>query len=215
MTAQYNESGLLDELTLGKQTEYQSNYNPKLLQAVTRQLNRQQLKLSSNLPFKGEDLWTGYELSWLNNKGKPQVAIAEFLVPFNSPNLIESKSFKLYLNSFNQTKIQDWQQVEDMMTKDLPSCAGEPVSVKLMPVTEQTPFQITSLPGKNIDDLDIEVSDYEFDNSLLTSEVDTSETVSEILNSHLLKSNCLITSQPDWASIVIEYQGKKLTKNLY
>lgn len=204
MTSQYNESGLLDELTLGKQTEYQSEYNPQLLQAVPRQLNRDQLNLSSPLPFKGEDLWTGYELSWLNSKGKPQVAIAEFLVPVDSPNLVESKSFKLYLNSFNQTRIDDWRQVQDMMIKDLSECAGKPVDVELMPVNQEAPFQVTGLPGKNIDALDIEVTDYEFNAELLST---NEKIVTTTLNSHLLKSNCLITSQPDWASVVIEYTG--------
>ena len=109
MTTKYNESGLLDELTLGKQTEYKSQYDSSLLQAVPRSLNRNELNLPKTLPFVGEDLWTGYEISWLNAKGKPVVAIGEFFVPATSDNLIESKSFKLYLNSFNQTRFDDWQ----------------------------------------------------------------------------------------------------------
>lgn len=207
MSTNYNDSGLLDELALGKQTEYQANYNPQLLQAVPRSLNRDDLNLSSKLPFIGQDLWTGYELSWLNTKGKPIVAIAEYRVPATSPNLVESKSFKLYLNSFNQSRFDSWQEVESTMSKDLSLCAGEQVDVKLMKVTDVTPFQVTPLPGDNIDDIDIEVNDYQFNSKLLTTD---EQQVSETLNSHLLKSNCLITSQPDWASIVIDYQGKKI-----
>lgn len=207
MTANYTDSGLLDELSLGKQTEYQANYNPELLQAVPRSLNRDDLNLGETLPFLGEDLWTGYELSWLNTKGKPVVAIAEFTIPATSPNLVESKSFKLYLNSFNQSRFESWQQVEELMIQDLSACAGQPVKVKLMKVNEVTPFQVTNLPGENIDDIDIEVNNYEFNSQLLKVE---DLKVSETLNSHLLKSNCLITSQPDWASIVIDYEGKKI-----
>lgn len=210
MTTNYTDSGLLDELSLGKQTEYQAEYNPELLQAVPRSLNRDDLNLGETLPFLGEDLWTGYELSWLNEKGKPIVAIAEFRVPATSPNLVESKSFKLYLNSFNQTRFASWQQVEDAMVKDLSECAGGQVAVKLMSVEQIEPFQVTKLAGENIDQLDIEVQSYDFNPQLLAIESD--QVVEESLNSHLLKSNCLITSQPDWASIVIEYKGKKINR---
>ena len=210
MTANYTDSGLLDELSLGKQTDYQAEYNPELLQAVPRSLNRNDLNLGDELPFLGEDLWTGYELSWLNEKGKPIVAIADFKVPATSPNLVESKSFKLYLNSFNQTRFASWQQVEQAMVKDLSACAGGAVTVKLMSVDQVEPFQVTGLPGENIDELDIEITSYDFDPELLA--IESEQIVEESLNSHLLKSNCLITSQPDWASIVIEYKGKKIDK---
>lgn len=210
MTTNYTDSGLLDELSLGKQTEYQAEYNPELLQAVPRSLNRDDLKLGDTLPFMGEDLWTGYELSWLNSKGKPVVAIAEFKVPATSPNLVESKSFKLYLNSFNQTRFTSWQQVEDAMVTDLSACAGETVAVKLMSVSVTEPFQVTGLPGENIDDIDVEITSYDFTPELL--KVTSDNVIEETLNSHLLKSNCLITSQPDWASIVIEYKGKQIDK---
>lgn len=210
MTSKYTESGLLDELTLGKQTEYVSQYQPSLLQAVPRSLNREQLNLKESLPFYGADLWTGYEISWLNAKGKPVVAIGEFYVPYDSPNLVESKSFKLYLNSFNQTRFESWQAVQDAMAKDLSACAGRPVSVKLFNVDVENKFQIMATPGENIDDLDIDVDDYEFSPELLALE--SQEVVEESLNSHLLKSNCLITSQPDWASIVINYRGAKLNR---
>lgn len=209
MTANYNDSGLLDNLTLGKTTEYASQYQPELLQPVPRSLNRDDLNLGDSLPFTGTDLWTGYEISWLNAKGKPVVAIAEFYIPITSPNLVESKSFKLYLNSFNQTRFDCWDDVQNAMQKDLSQCAGEPVDVKLFKVDEVEHFQITALPGTNIDDIDIEVSDYEFDVSHLSLD-SQGKSVKETLNSHLLKSNCLITNQPDWASVVIEYEGKAI-----
>lgn len=209
MTSKYTETGALDELTLGKQTAYETQYNPNLLQGVPRSLNRDDLNLPDTLPFHGHDLWTGYEVSWLNNKGKPVVAIAEFIVPATSENLIESKSFKLYLNSFNQTKFNTWQDVQNNMAQDLTLCAGQKVEVSLLPVDQIAPFQVTQLNGLNIDDLDIEVEDYDFDNQILKLD-DSGQNVTEQLNSHLLKSNCLITSQPDWGSVVIEYTGKKI-----
>jgi len=209
MSDKYKQSGLLDELTLGKPTDYQSQYDPALLQGVPRSLNRDDLNLPKALPFRGEDLWTGYEISWLNAKGKPVVAIGEFRIPATSKNLIESKSFKLYLNSFNQSKFDNWQGVRSAMEKDLSHCAGEDVSVQLFKVDEIEHFRVTPLPGVNLDKQDISIEQYEFDSSLVHNAKDGSQ-VSETLNSHLLKSNCLITSQPDWASVVIKYTGPKI-----
>jgi 7-cyano-7-deazaguanine reductase len=161
------------------------------------------------LPFYGHDLWTGYEISWLNAKGKPVVAIGEFVVPATSANLVESKSFKLYLNSFNQTRFNTWDDVQQAMVKDLSQCAGQTVDVTLLSVTQESPFQVTALNGINIDDLDIEIDNYDFNNQLLQLDA-TNINVTEELNSHLLKSNCLITSQPDWGSVVISYSGLKI-----
>jgi 7-cyano-7-deazaguanine reductase len=209
MTSKYTETGALDELTLGKQTAYETKYNPKLLQPVPRSLNRDDLNLGDTLPFYGHDLWTGYEISWLNAKGKPVVAIAEFVVPATSANLIESKSFKLYLNSFNQTKFDNWDDVQSAMVKDLSKCASQTVEFTLLSVTQESPFQVTALNGINIDELDIEIDNYDFNNQLLQLDAANIK-VTEELNSHLLKSNCLITSQPDWASIVISYTGLKI-----
>ena len=122
-----------DNLSLGKTVDYEFEYNPELLQGVPRSLSRDTLSLtSSTLPFEGIDTWTGYELSWLNAKGKPQVAILECMVPISSMNLIESKSFKLYLNSFNQTKFDNSDDVKQVLVKDLSACAGEQVEVNLI-----------------------------------------------------------------------------------
>ena len=161
------------------------------------------------MPFKGEDLWTGYEISWLNAKGKPINVIGEFRIPAISPYLIESKSFKLYLNSFNQSRFPDWSSVETAMVKDLSACAGAPVEVKLYKLNDVSHFQVTPMPGENLDELDIEVQDYAFNSELLAL-ANSKEPVKETLNSHLLKSNCLITSQPDWASVVIDYEGPQI-----
>ncbi len=206
----YAGASALQGLSLGQQSAYISQYTPSLLQPVPRSLNRDDLGLRGELPFQGCDVWTLYELSWLNAKGKPVVAIGEVFVPATSPNLIESKSFKLYLNSFNQTRCDSLEAVQALLVQDLSGCAGSPVSVTLFTL-DQAPHQIAQLPGECIDSLDIEVDGYEFDETLLQGAAGR-EIVEETLHSHLLKSNCLVTSQPDWGSVVIHYRGPRLDR---
>ena len=177
---------------------------------MPRSLNRDDLGLGGELPFQGCDVWTLYELSWLNAKGKPMVAVGEVSVPATSANLIESKSFKLYLNSFNQTRCDSLEAVQAMLVKDLSACSGSDVSVTLFPLA-QAPHHIAALPGECIDKQDITVDCYEFDADLLQGAVGSQE-VEETLHSHLLKSNCLVTSQPDWGSVVIHYRGPQLDR---
>ncbi|UCM48493.1 NADPH-dependent 7-cyano-7-deazaguanine reductase QueF [Aeromonas caviae] len=206
----YAGASALQGLSLGQQSAYISQYTPSLLQPVPRSLNRDDLGLRGELPFQGCDVWTLYELSWLNAKGKPVVAIGEVFVPATSPNLIESKSFKLYLNSFNQTRCDSLEAVQALLVQDLSGCAGAPVSVTLFTL-DQAPHQIAQLPGECIDSLDIEVDGYEFDETLLQGAAGH-EIVEETLHSHLLKSNCLVTSQPDWGSVVIHYRGPRFDR---
>ena len=206
----YAGASALQGLSLGQQSAYISQYAPELLQPVPRSLNRDDLGLGETLPFKGCDVWTLYELSWLNAKGKPMVALGEVAVPATSPNLIESKSFKLYLNSFNQTRCDSLAAVQALLVKDLSACAGSEVSVTLFPL-DQAPHQIAALPGECIDEQDIEIDGYEFDQTLLQGAAGT-DIVEETLHSHLLKSNCLVTRQPDWGSLVIHYRGPRLDR---
>lgn len=199
-----------DDLSLGKQVDYEFEYNPDLLQGVPRSLSRDTLNLaSSGLPFDGIDTWTGYELSWLNLKGKPNVAILECHVPITSKNLIESKSFKLYLNSFNQTKFASAEDVRQVLQADLSACAGEPVEVKLILPEQFSSLQFQEFNGTLLDSLDVEIDQYSPNTQYLTVAKNVTR-VQETLVSHLLKSNCLITSQPDWASIQIRYEGKAI-----
>lgn len=207
--SKYHNAQELVGLTLGQKTDYQEHYTPSLLQAVPRSLNRDDLKLGETLPFTGYDIWTLYELSWLNKKGIPQVAIGEVRLPASSPNLIESKSFKLYLNSFNQTQFASWQVVVDTLAKDLSACAGADVDVTISPLEEFNHVPIANFAGQNIDQQDIEILDYTFNPDHL-KDAANGELVTETLNSHLLKSNCLITNQPDWGSVRISYTGKKI-----
>lgn len=209
--SKYSDAKELAGLTLGQKTEYSNQYDPSLLQPVPRSLNRDDLNLGDSLPFQGCDVWTMYELSWLNDKGLPQVAVGEVSIPATSANLIESKSFKLYLNSYNQTRFASWEEVESSLTKDLSQCAGEQVEVTIRPVTDYTDTLVVTMKGDCIDEQDIEITSYDFDDTLLQNATLDNE-VEEALHSHLLKSNCLITNQPDWGSVEIQYRGKQIDR---
>ncbi len=211
--ANYQNKAELNKLTLGKATEYISEYTPNLLQAVPRSLNRDDLALDQSiLPFTGEDVWYGYELSWLNEKGKPVVAVAEFRFACTSPNLVESKSFKLYLNSFNQTRFSSVDEVKKLLCKDLSKTAQSNAQVSLYEVEDCPALIIAEKNEQNIciDKQDISIDNYQYNAGLLSSESNSSTQVEEKLVSHLLKSNCLITQQPDWASLYIHYKGQKI-----
>lgn len=200
----------LKSLKLGQKTEYASQYDRTLLQPVPRALNRDGLGITQNQPFTiGADIWTAYEISWLNEKGLPQVAIADIYLDYQSQNLIESKSFKLYLNSFNQSKFANFNAVQQTMQRDLSECAQGDVKVRLNPVAVYDAQKIEHLQGDCIDEQDIEITSYEFNADWLKDCV-SDEIVEEKLVSHLLKSNCLITNQPDWGTLHIHYVGKKI-----
>ena len=202
----------LKSLKLGQKTEYASQYDRTLLQPVPRALNRGGLGITESQPFTiGADIWTAYEISWLNEKGLPQVAIANIYLDYQSLNLIESKSFKLYLNSFNQSKFADFNAVQSTMQRDLSECAQGEVKVRLNPTTFYDAQTIDTLKGDCIDEQDIEITSYEFNADWLKDSV-SDEIVEEHLVSHLLKSNCLITNQPDWGTLQIHYVGKKINR---
>lgn len=194
---------------LGKPTEYRSDYAPELLFPIPRQLKRDELGIApGQLPFVGEDLWNAYEVSWLNPKGKPEVALACFRVPADSPSLIESKSFKLYLNSFNQTVFADPESVETTLVRDLSNAAGAPVGARLERLAEQPQAAIAYPAGRLLDTLDIACTTYQPAPQLLCT--GDGPVVEETLYSHLLKSNCLVTGQPDWGMLVVRYRGRPI-----
>lgn len=194
-------------LPLGKTVTYVSEYTPSLLFPIPRKEKRDEIGVPAELPFQGVDIWNAFEVSWLNKKGKPKIAIATFTIPCSSPYLIESKSFKLYLNSFNQTRLSSFHEVEQILTKDLTKAAGGAVGVRLLKAMDITGHQLQEFSGVCLDSLDIETDVYEVNPNFLQS---TNEIVQEELYSHLLKSNCLVTGQPDWGSVYIHYQGPKI-----
>jgi 7-cyano-7-deazaguanine reductase len=198
---------------LGKSVSGSAHYDPSLLFPIPRALGREALPVDTTaLPFHGVDIWNAYELSWLDARGKPQVAIGEFRVPASSPNLIESKSLKLYLNSINQTRLASFEQVRRVLIDDLSSAAGGDVEVFLRGLGDPAGSSIESLQGECIDDLDIEIGHYGPPAPDLLGLVADASMVEESLVSHLLKSNCPVTAQPDWASVQIRYAGAQIDR---
>ena len=190
---------------LGKSSEYRDQYDASLLFPIEREESWKAHGLDRNeVVFYGEDIWNGYEISWLNQKGKPLVALAEFRIPASSRFLVESKSFKLYLNSFNQSRFASASDVQALMAKDLSAAVGAQVTVVFHPVDHCFPQAPEALC---IDDLDISVDTYEPDDALLSA---GGEPFDGWLCSHLLKSNCPVTGQPDWGSLFIHYRGPRI-----
>jgi 7-cyano-7-deazaguanine reductase len=200
---------------LGRPVHYTDQYDPSLLYPIARAGKREEIGIAGAPPFFGADLWTSYELSWLNARGKPQVAIGHFTIPCETPNIIESKSLKLYLGSFSGTVFASADAVRDRLRADLseavwrgapaPSTIG--VRLLLPELFDQEP--VHELDGLSLDRLDIECTQYTPAPELLKSAVDE-QPVEEVLTSNLLKSNCLVTGQPDWGSIQIRYAGPQI-----
>ncbi len=195
---------------LGKSSDYVATYSPHLLFPIPRAPKWAELGLTAEtLPYQGVDLWNCYELSWLMPSGKPVVAIGEFEIPADSPNIIESKSFKLYLNSLNQSVFESREALRELMSADLSAAAGKPVRVRLRTLDEVATEGVATLPGRCIDELDVAIEHYDHPRPELLA-CDAERVVEESLHSHLLKSNCPVTGQPDWGSVVVEYRGAAL-----
>jgi 7-cyano-7-deazaguanine reductase len=197
---------------LGKTASYIDQYDPALLFPLPRATKRQELGLGAQLPFFGADAWTAFELSWLNLRGKPQLALAHITVPCETPNIIESKSFKLYLNSFNNTRFADAADVLARLRADLSEAAWRgaaspaTVGVRLLGPELFDREPVCELDGLSLDRLDIACERYSPAPDLLRT-TQGEPPVNETLVSNLLKSNCLVTGQPDWGSVQIRYSG--------
>jgi 7-cyano-7-deazaguanine reductase len=193
--------------SLGRHVDYPREYDPTLLFPIARGLGRDALGIRADaLPFAGLDRWHAYELSWLDARGKPRVATATFEMPADSPNLVESKSLKLYLNSFNASRFDSDEAVRDAIARDLSNAAGAPVSVAfgLPAIGDET-------PAIDLDAQDIAIDCYGPPDALLLAS-DANDEVEETLASALLKSNCPVTGQPDWASVRIAYRGPRIER---
>jgi 7-cyano-7-deazaguanine reductase len=204
-----------EQSQLGKPATYADRYDPSLLYPISREPKRTELGLAGTLPFFGADLWTAYELSWLTPRGKPQVAIAHVTVPCETPNIVESKSFKLYLNSFTNSAFANADEVRDRIRADVSEAvwrgASSPssVGVRLVQPDQFDAEPIHELDGLSIDRLDIECTQYTPAPELLKATVGE-QPVNETLVSNLLKSNCLVTGQPDWGSVQVRYSGPQI-----
>lgn len=204
-----------EQSRLGQASAYVDQYDAGLLFPLPRETKRREIGITGSVPFLGADLWTAFELSWLNPRGKPQVALAHITVPCESTHIVESKSFKLYLNSFNNTAFASADAVRDRIRSDvsaaiwhggsLQSSAG----VKLLLPEQLEREKVQELAGLSIDRLDVECTRYQPAPELLTAVFDE-KPVDEVLVSHLLKSNCLVTGQPDWGSVQISYSGPQI-----
>lgn len=193
---------------LGKKSEYDSQYNPEKLFPIPRSINREKIGINGKIPFFGFDIWNHYEVSWLNPKGKPIVGLAELIFTADSEFLIESKSMKLYFNSFNNTHIESPEVLANTIQHDIEKRIGAKVFVKISTMNQFREEKVfRGFEGTCIDDLDIECSSYQINPSFLSSE---NTIVNENLYSDLLKSNCLVTNQPDWGSVEISYKGYKI-----
>jgi len=204
----------LDNAPLGHDVTYPGVYDPTLLFPIDRAENRATLGLSAaatGLPFIGGDIWNAYELSWLNPRGKPALAIAVFQVPANTPRIIESKSFKLYLNSYNQTRIAGPAQLRTQLATDLAAAAGGPVGVELIFPESFDALSLGELAGESLDDQDVAIDTYLPAPELLEGAA-SGDDVEETLMSRLLKSNCPVTGQPDWGSVQIRYRGPRIDR---
>ena len=200
---------------LGKTSAYIDRYDASLLFPLPREPKRREIGVLGSVPFLGADLWTAFELSWLNLRGKPQVAIAHITIPCESTHIVESKSFKLYLNSFNNTRLASADEVRDRIRADISDAIwhGGPVAstvgVRLLSPERFNREPVRELEGLSIDRLDVECSVYQPAPGLLSAALDE-KPVTEILTSDLLKSNCLVTGQPDWGSVQISYSGPQI-----
>lgn len=204
-----------EQSQLGKSSAYVDQYDASLLFPIPRLLKREEIGAGSNPPFFGADLWTAFELSWLNLRGKPQVALAHFTIPCETPNLIESKSFKLYLNSFNNSRFADGSEVLARLRADLSEAVWRgsdhkgSIGVQLIDFEKFDAQQVHELDGQLLDRLDVECTQYTPAPELLRASHGEAP-VSETLVSNLLKSNCLVTGQPDWGSVQIQYTGPQI-----
>ena len=202
---------------LGKASAYADQYDASLLFPMPRLAKRLEIGVGNAPPFFGADLWTAFELSWLNLRGKPQVALAHFTVPCETLNIVESKSFKLYLNSYNNTRFVDAAEVQARLRADISEAAwrGAPrpatIGVKLLLPESFDMQEVAEFDGLSLDRLDVECSRYTPAPDLLTADFDEPP-VTEVLTSNLLKSNCLVTGQPDWGSVRIGYSGPQINQ---
>ncbi len=192
-------------MLLGEKTDYPDRYAPDLLQPIPRRENRLSLGIGDELPFRGVDLWNAWEITWLDRRGKPAAAVGRVRVPADSPCLFESKSLKLYLNSFAMTPFESMDDVRATVARDLSRVAEAAIEVELSNPDTVRSAGIAELPGTCIDDVAVECADYEVDSTLLRADAD--RPVSEALHSHLFRSNCPVTAQPDYGSILVRYRG--------
>lgn len=199
----------LEAAPLGHATDYPDTYDASLLFVVPRAPQRAEIGLRGALPFTGADVWTAYEHTWLDLAGKPEVAVVSFAVPVTSPSIVESKSVKLYLGSFAQSRFASAADVSARIGHDLSAATGADVTVNLIPPASFAAFTLAELEGDSIDGIATAVDRYEVDPRLLRAGGDDAR---ETLRTDLFRSVCPVTGQPDYASISIAYAGPRIDR---
>lgn len=210
MTQFFEQDTTLLHSPLGKKSSYIDQYEPSLLFPIPREVKRKEIGVEDPIPFFGQDTWNAYELSWLSKSGKPEVGIAQVNIDCNSKNILESKSFKLYLNSFNNTRFESIDNVKTTILEDLRRAACGEITMEIFFLDYFLNQKIETFQGECLDTLDIKCDAFEIDAGILT--VNANKVVKEVFYSNLLKSNCLVTGQPDWGSIEISYQGPQINR---
>ncbi|MCF8067921.1 MAG: NADPH-dependent 7-cyano-7-deazaguanine reductase QueF [Desulfobacterales bacterium] len=205
----FNQNNYKNNALLGKNISHAKKYNPAHLFPVPRKKGREEIGIGKPLPFSGVDIWNAYEISWLDKKGKPRVAIGKISFPITTENLVESKSLKLYLNSFNQTQFKSSTVVVSTIKKDLSNIANGDIAVSLTAPEQFSWSEFTEPEGICIDEQDINIDQYELNTSFLNASGDK---VEECLFSHLMRSNCPVTGQPDWATVIVDYTGPEIDR---
>jgi 7-cyano-7-deazaguanine reductase len=195
----------MDKNPLGEQSDYPRHYDPDLLYAIPRWASRSLLNIDKTIPLQGFDLWRAYELSWLNERGKPQVAMGELYFDARSENLVESKSLKLYLNSLNNETFASADSFSARVATDLKELTRSEVQVVIRQLAESPLSHVQVPPGKCIDDMDSGIIEIQPDAEILKTT--GSQTEHSALYSNLFRSNCPITGQPDWATVMVQYSG--------
>jgi len=199
------------DMPLGRHTEYPSTYTPSLLYSIERRANRLAIGITGALPFAGEDVWTAFELSWLNDKGRPEVAAVRIKVPCVSPCIVESKSVKLYLNSYAQTRFTSRTEVLGTLNSDFAVAFRAPVMVELLEVNHLG-AAVDQFPGVCLDDLDVRITSYERDPTVLRLEEGEQRVLKETFHTNLFRCICPVTGQPDLASVMIQYRGRPIVR---
>lgn len=203
-------SNPFSDTPLGRKSEYVDTYTPSLLCPVPRWDGREDFDImDESLPFHGMDIWNAYELSWLDSRGKPNVAMLEMLVPCSSRNLVESKSLKLYLNSFANSRFDSRQAVRQAIENDVGACVDGAVDARVMSLDEASRKPVWEPQGSNLDQLEMSIDHYQYDPQLLVTEQGPDR--NETFYSHLLRSRCPVTDQPDWATVMIRYTGQPIS----
>ena len=217
MASRYDRRGMNNELhtgPLGEASQYAEGYSPERLFAMPRVEGRHAVGLMALPEWHGQDIWTGFEFSWLNEKGKPKVAVLRLTIPARSSHIVESKSMKLYLNGFAQTRFDSVLAVSERLTKDLGSAFGGEVGVELLALADSS-LDVGELQGECLDELDVAITDYQRNPDLLalTASVGSDDvSVTQELTTHLFRSLCPVTAQPDWASVFVSYTGAPIDR---